>query len=106
MSKLKNKRLPEIFRPLLWSYKFNLVDADRDKHEVVVNAINYGDLPHWRWLTKTYGRKNLRNYISQIPASEFRPEVLRLAKLLFGIKNMEYASYYDYRRSKKAFAKI
>lgn len=103
---MNNQNLPLFFKPLMWSYRFNQMDVERDKHIIIVNAINYGDLSHWRWLAKTYGKGNLRKYIANIPASEFRPEVLKLLKALFVIKNMKYASYYDYHRSKKAFAKV
>lgn len=90
----------------MWSYRFKDMDIEQDKHIIVVNAINYGDLEHWRWLAKAYGKKNFQKYIANIPASEFRPEVLKLVKLLFGIKAMKYASYYNYPKSKKTPAKV
>lgn len=83
-------RLPEMFRPLLWSYKFEAIDPDEHYKEIIVNAINYGDLKHWRWLVCYYGRERLREVLTTVPVSEFRPRVVKLVSLLFRIGKNEF----------------
>jgi hypothetical protein len=85
-------KLPKDFKPLMWGYKFNLIDIEQDKRVIIVNTINYGNLDQWKWLVKTYGRDKLRKIIKLIPETEFRKYVLKLMKLLFNIKKLKYAS--------------
>lgn len=90
---LKTKtKLPESFRRLLWSYRFPLIDIDEDKQRIIINAVNYGDWEHWRWLVNYYGLAEVKRIIENTPVSEFRPRVLRLICLLFKIKKMKYAT--------------
>lgn len=83
--------LPEFFKPLLWSYDISQIDVERDKKMIIVNAVNYGDLCHWRWLVQTYGKEEVSNVISRIPVTELRPRVRRLAAIFFSVKNFNYA---------------
>lgn len=84
--------LPETFRPLLWSYKFEEIDPLKHKREIVVNAINYGDLSHWRWLVEFYGQAKVKSLISSLPATELKPRARRLAGYLFHIPSFQHAS--------------
>ena len=52
--------LPEIFRPLLWSYQFDQINPEEDLETIVLQAINYGTLAHWRWLAQRYGEDGIR----------------------------------------------
>jgi len=96
-------KLPKKFKHLFWGYKFSSLDSKEDKYLIVVNTLNYGDLDHWRWLVKTYGKRNLRKMIrEEIPASEFRsPSTLKLVCLLFNLKSLKYASRSDKIKAKK-----
>lgn len=77
------KKIPKIFRPLLWSLKWDEIDIDEDKEDIIVNAINRGTLIHWRWIKKIYGQKIIQKVLRRRLASEFFPESLNLAKILF-----------------------
>jgi hypothetical protein len=83
--------IPENLRRLLWSYDFERIDAQKHQKTLIVQAINYGNLADWRWLSDTYGRDALRRTLRSIPASEFRPQARRLAGLMFGIERFNYA---------------
>lgn len=84
------KRLPEMFRPLLWSYRFEEIDPVAHRKEIIVNTINFGDLKHWQWLTAYYGRPAVRRVLTSVPVTEFRPHVRNLVGLLFGIGEEEF----------------
>jgi hypothetical protein len=83
--------LPESFRPLLWSYDFDRIDPIKHKKLLITQAVNYGTLSQWRWLTQTYGRAQVRETLSTIAATEIRPRSRRLASLLFGVEHFNYA---------------
>ncbi len=76
--------LPVFFKPLLWSYDFSRIDLENDKKTIIVRAINYGDLSHWRWIVHYYGLHEVRKVLTVLPETEIRPRVRKLAELLFG----------------------
>lgn len=81
------KTLPQSFKPLLWSYDFSRINPKKDKKLIIINTINYGDLEQWRWLIRTYGKKEIKDILEHVPASEIRRHVHRLVSLIF---NVEY----------------
>lgn len=83
--------LPESFRPLLWSYRFEDIDVDKHKAEIIVNTINYGSLAHWRWIIKQYGKASIQQVLQRRLASEFNPESGHLAQLIFSLKDFRHA---------------
>lgn len=95
------QKLPPIFKPLFWSYKFSSVDPDRDKRRIIINTINYGGWKHWLWIIKFYGKKEIKKIIEEIPKTEFRTRVLKLISLLLRVKKLKYASRSDYIKSKR-----
>ena len=101
---MRNLRLPEFFRSILWSYDFSRINPQRDIRVVVVQTINYGTWEHWRWSLKNYGKQRVKKLVENIPASEFRPEALALATAILGIKSMKYASRSAYIRAQKSLA--
>jgi hypothetical protein len=88
---MQNGTLPETFRPLLWSYDFARIDPLKHKKTIIVQALNYGTLAHWRWLVTSYGREGVRDVLKHIPVSEIKPRSLRLASLVFGVEHFNYA---------------
>lgn len=90
MKKDKNKKLPLFFKPILWSYNFSSIDTEQDKKVIIVNTINYGDLKHWRWIVKNYGKKNVKKILTEIPFTEIRPRVAPLVSVIFSINKFNY----------------
>lgn len=88
---MQNGTLPETFSPLLWSYDFSHIDPLKHKKTIIVPALNYGTLAHWRWLIQNYGREGVRKVLTHVPATEIKPRSLRLASLVFGIERFNYA---------------
>jgi hypothetical protein len=88
---MKYSTLPETFRPLLWSYDVSRIDPLKHKKTIIVQALNYGTLAHWRWLVQSYGREGVRDVLTRVPASEIKPRSLRLAALVFGVERFNYA---------------
>ena len=84
-------QIPSFFGPILWSYDMTKLDAEKDKRLLITQAVNYGDLKHWRWLSDTYGKHEVREVLATLPASEIRPRVQRLASLLFGLTRFNHA---------------
>jgi hypothetical protein len=88
---MQESTLPETFRPILWSYDFSRIDPLKHKKTIIVQALNYGTLAHWRWLIQSYGREGVRDVLTHIPTSEIKPRSLRLASLVFGVERFNYA---------------
>lgn len=80
-----------MFRPLLWSLRWDKIDIQEDKEDIIVNTINDGSLKHWRWIMSTYGASEIRKVLKKRLASEFHPESIKLAKILFHIPPLRYA---------------
>lgn len=83
--------LPDFFRPLMWSYDFDSLDLNKNKKSIIINTINYGDLKHWRWVVKRYGKSEVKKVLENIPAWELRSRVRKLVSLIFSLKNLNYA---------------
>lgn len=88
--KQRKNTLPSYFKNVLWSYDFDSIDPARDKKTIIVNSINYGDLRHWRWLVKFYGKKAVVDVLKTIPATEIRQGARNLASALFSINKFNY----------------
>jgi len=84
-------KLPLFFKPILWSYVFDDLDLEEDKKTIIINSINYGDLRHWRWIVKYYGKENIREILIKIPFTEIRPRVAPLVSIIFSINKFNYA---------------
>jgi hypothetical protein len=82
---LNERSLPDNFRPLFWSYRFDSLDPQRDKKTVIVQLINYGTRAHWGWLVREYGVGAIRRTLRSVPATEINPTTRALASLLFSI---------------------
>jgi len=89
-------KLPERMRGLFWSYDFDKIDPLRDADIIISGAISHGDLEDWRWVKQKYGESGVARMIKSFPATQFRPQVLKLASLLFHFKvnGHSYASKY------------
>ncbi len=90
MKKAKSQKPPKIFKPLLWSFKWNELDIHEDKDTIIVNTINEGTLDHWHWLIQTYGKTTIKQILENHPSSEFHPESKNLAKIIFSISKFRH----------------
>lgn len=87
----KEKTLPLFFKPILWSYNFSAINPEEHRETIIINAVNYGDLEHWRWITRFYGKNVVTDVLSKIPVGELRPAARRLASIIFSIKDWNNA---------------
>lgn len=87
---MKQKKLPEIFRPILWSYRFEDVDIEKHKNTIIIQAINYGTLEHLRWIVRAYSEQEVREVLQQVPVTSIRSHVRKLVSLLFGFDDQEF----------------
>ena len=88
---LQGSRLPDGFRPLFWSYRFEELEPGKDEKTVVTQLINYGSLTEWRWLVRQYGSVEIKRLLQSLPATEIKPRTRVLASLLFSIPKWRYA---------------
>lgn len=84
--------LPSSFRQLLWSFDFPSIDPIAAQKEIILQTVNYGTWEQWRWIARTYGKDEVARTIAELPESSFRPQALRLARVVFNVPAMSYAS--------------
>jgi hypothetical protein len=87
----KAQQPPDIFRPLLWGLKWDALDVEKDKEDIIVAAINEGRMAHWHWLIQTYGKDTIRQILVHRLESEFYPESRKLAQIIFSIPHFRHA---------------
>ncbi len=82
---------PPDFRPLLWSLRWDDIDIDEDKEDIIINTINEGSLDQWRWLIRTYGKDAIRHILQERLTTEFHSGSRNLAKIIFSIPHFRNA---------------
>lgn len=85
-----SSNLPDSFRPLLWSLRWEEIDINKDKEDIILGAVNEGTLEHWRWIIKTYGKQAVRDTLKKRLATEFHPESRNLARVVFDLPPLSY----------------
>lgn len=80
-----------MFKPLLWSLKWEGIDMEEDKEDIILNTINEGTLAHWHWIIETYGKEAIRKILERHLDSEFHPESRNLAKIVFSLAQFRHA---------------
>jgi len=83
--------LPLFFKSILWSSNFKNIDPEKAKRTIIIQAINYGDLRHWRWILARYGNEEINKVLGSVPRTEIRVRALRLASLIFGVEAFLHA---------------
>jgi len=82
-----NQTVPEFFHPILWSSEPEKLDPQEHKVLLIIQAINYGDLRHWRWIARQYGPAEVARVIERAPKSAIRPGAYLLATQVFPISH-------------------
>ena len=85
------KQPPEIFRPFIWWTKWEDLDINEDKQDIIMSVVNEGTLDHWRWIINAYGKQEIRKILQKRLVTEFHPESLNLARLIFSISDFRHA---------------
>lgn len=91
VAKTSPKKPPSSFRPLLWWLRWDDLDIEQDKEDIIVNTINEGTLDQWRWVISAYGKKTIRNILEKRLETEFHPESRNLAKIVFHLSPFRHA---------------
>jgi hypothetical protein len=57
-------RLPELLRPLFWSYHFEDLRLPDSKDLVMLHVLTYGDTKQRNWLRRRFAPEEIRRWIS------------------------------------------
>lgn len=85
MSEARNRpagKIPDSFRPLLWSLRWEGLDPWEDREDIIMAAFNEGRIEQIRWVIETYGKDEIRSIFSRRLMTEFHPESRNLASVL------------------------
>lgn len=83
--------VPNSFRPFLWWLRWDAVDVERDRAEIIMAALNHGTVAHLRWIVKTYGVSMIRAELARRLETEFHAGSRNLAKVLFSVPDFRHA---------------
>ena len=75
---------------MLWGLRWDDIDVDEDKEDIIVNTVNEGTLEQWRWLVGAYGKDVIREVLERRLETEFHPESRNLAKIMFGVAQFQH----------------
>lgn len=91
MNSKSSDNIPESLRPLLWGLKWDELNVDDDKDDIIVGVVNGGRIADWKWLRMVYGNDIVKRVLENRLASELYPESRNLAKIFFGVNSFRHA---------------
>ena len=83
--------LPSFLRPLMWGLKWDELNINDDKEDIILGVINGGTIRDWQWLRTTYGKDTVRRVLENRLSSEIYPESRNLAKIFFSVNSFRHA---------------
>lgn len=78
--------LPEFLQPCLSSYDLSQLDIKRDKILIITLVLNQGNYRDLRWLTKTYGKKEIEKVIKNPVRGMWYEWILKYWLMIFDLK--------------------
>ena len=85
------KQPPEMFRPILWGLKWDALEVEKDRRDIILAAVTNGQLAHIRWIINTYGKSEIRDVLSRCLVTELHAGARNLARVLFGVTGFKHA---------------
>jgi hypothetical protein len=79
------KRLPESLRPFFWDHPFDQVDFDTHRSFVIGRILSAGDWDAIKWLRRTIGDPQVREWIVAHEGRGLDPQQLRFWELILDI---------------------
>jgi len=80
------KKLPKFLQPMLWSYKLESLDKDKDKEYIITQVLNYGDWRSVKWVKKAYSDQTIKNIVLHPRRGQWFERVLNFWTQMFNIK--------------------
>lgn len=85
-AKVKTNKLPESFKPFLWSYDFEKLDLIKNKKIIILNLLNFGTKECTDELLKLYDRAEIKTAIRNSYESEWDKKSLNYWSYIFSVK--------------------
>lgn len=79
----KANKIPDIFRPFLWSYDCDGLDLKKNKKRIILNLLNLGTKEATDLMKKIYSEKEIKEVIKNSSASEWNKKSLNFWGLIF-----------------------
>jgi len=91
MDSKEHNIIPQSMRPLLWGLKWDELNIEDDKNDIIVSVVNGGRIADWKWLKSVYGDDIIKSVLEKRLESELYPESRNLAKIFFGVNSFRHA---------------
>lgn len=60
---MKDSKLPEFLKSVLWSYDFSKMDRNRDWRLIISQGLNYGDETVVSWIRENYTEDQIKQVV-------------------------------------------
>ena len=74
------KIIPVNLKGVLWSRNIKKLDFDNDRHYIIHQVLNYGDLSDIKWLFKIYSRQTIKNCFIRQPSKNYNRATFNFVK--------------------------
>ena len=78
--------LPKFLQPCLASYNLGQLNIKRDKILIITSVLNQGGYRTLKWLTKTYGQKEIKSVVRDPVRGMWYEWILKYWLKIFGAK--------------------
>ena len=89
------KKIPKNLQGILWSKPVKTLDLNEDKHYIIHQVLQYGDMPQIKWILKTYSLPTVRKVFNTQPAKIYDPASFNFVKN-FILKSQKKLNAKDY----------
>lgn len=61
---MKDNKLPEFLKSVLWSYDFSKMDKDKNRNLIISQGLNYGDDEVVAWIKQNYTENQIKEVVT------------------------------------------
>lgn len=89
----KSQKLDKSFKPLFWSYDFDKLDPEKDKHLIIHQVLALGTMKNLKKLFKIYSKQEVKEEFLRPRPGLYFPPVLKFCQFLLGVEKLDYNNY-------------
>ena len=74
------KTISANLKGILWSINIKNLDLNNDRHYIIHQVLNYGDLSDIKWLFRVYSRQAIKNCFIHQPSKNYNRSTFNFVK--------------------------
>ncbi len=85
----KINKIDKSFKPLFWSYDFNKLDPNKDKHLIIHQVLALGSINNLKKLFKIYSKPEIKKEFLKPQPGLYSPPVLKFCQFLLDADKLD-----------------